>query len=272
VLLVALAVWLWASGAMPVAWEQLGVQSTGAVSDAAAGGHLGTTKTGVPTLTDGPAAGLWLAGVVGCLVALRDARLRRIALPALAWIVLSWARVKLASYEFPHHFTPGLVGIAAGIAVGVAALWPPDGLSRIALGALVLAAPLWTYVLEPQWKALAIPPDRRTVADETTGNVYPAAEFLRAHTRPSDRIMVSGGQAQVYWLAGRRASSRYFDIYATHYRPGAALVRARDLRAHPPRAVAALNGDGLDPVLAGVVARGGYRLVFELPGTHVWMR
>jgi hypothetical protein len=36
--------------------------------------------------------------------------------------------------------------------------------------------------------------------------------------------------------------------------------------------VAAVNGDAPDPVLADVMVRGGYKVAFELPGVHVWLR
>jgi len=80
---------------------------------------------------------------------------------ALLWIVLVWVRAELQSYTFPRHFYIALPGIAAGIAIGVASVWPRDLLGRAALVALVLALPVVAYVAGPQLRQLELPADRR---------------------------------------------------------------------------------------------------------------
>jgi hypothetical protein len=294
-----LVLWLGLAGALPAMWEQLGTQSTGVLSATqphpgggalfGAGGQLADVAAGVPRLagilgrafahrdlhhlTDVPAPGLWLAGIVGCLVALRDPRLRRIALPALGWIVFSWLRVKLTRYEYPHHYAPALVGIAAGIAAGTAALWRPGALNRGALSALVLAAPVWAFVLDPQWQGLAIPPQDRSAPGNQYGHVYPVSHWLRDNTPANARIYVVGAQAEVYWLADRRASTPYFDEFAVIYRPAAAARRSRDLHAHPPDYVVATFQDVPSPELQSIMDRLHYRLVYTDPvGGRAWTR
>ena len=86
----------------------------------------GAEVEGLRFLLAVPAGGLWVAGLLGA----RDRRPGRAAcaaaaVAALLWIVVAWLRVKLASYEFAHHYYPALPGIAVGFALGVAALWRP---------------------------------------------------------------------------------------------------------------------------------------------------
>jgi hypothetical protein len=283
-----LVLWLGLAGALSAMWEQLGQQSTGVLSATQphAGGAL-LAHVGPPAgfagslfhhrdlhqLTDVPAGGLWLAGIVGCLVALRDARLRRIAVPALAWIVFSWARVKLTTYEYPHQYAPAVVGIAAGIAAGTAALWRAGTLNQVALSAVVLAAPVWTFVLEPQWQALAMPPQERSAPGNQYGHVYPVSRWLRANTPANARIYVVGAQAEVYWLADRRASTPYFEEFSILYRPRAGRQRSRDLHTHPPDYVVATFFESPSPEVQQIMDRLHYRFVYDDPvGGRAWMR
>jgi hypothetical protein len=90
-------------------------------------------EAGLRFLLDVPAGGLWIAGLLGCGIAAQDARLRPPAIAAAVWIVLAWLRVKLAAYEFPHHYYPALLGISIGLALGVATLWQAATARRVAL-------------------------------------------------------------------------------------------------------------------------------------------
>ena len=90
---------------------------------------------GVRFLLNVPAGGLWVAGLSACAIACRTASCGRRRSPRPSGSCVAWLRVKSASYEFPHHYYPALPGIAAGIALGIAALWQPaagqeDGAGR----------------------------------------------------------------------------------------------------------------------------------------------
>ncbi len=203
-----------------------------------------------------PAPALWVLGVIGCAVAMRDARLRRVAIPALLWIVVAWARVKVANYSYSHHYYPALPGIAAGIAVGIGSLWRRSLLERVAICALVLAAPLWSEVLRFQGHGLREPATLRfyKTASHPYHLVYPVSAFIRAHTSPSDTIYMAGGLPSqeatgapgVYWLADRFSATRFIDtppesLGALRIR-GRAAVGADDPSARGDRAHAAVQG------------------------------
>jgi hypothetical protein len=234
----ALLLWLALNGAVDDMWTQVGGQANGSVKSASDYVPLASRPDhGTPPWWDVPGGSMWTLGIVGCLLGLRDRRLRRVAIPALAWILVAWLRVKLATYFYTHHYYPVMPGIAAGIAVGAASVWPEQTARRVGLGALVLAAPVWSQVIQPQLQQLRLPPSLRVASGVNYGAAYPAAEYVRAHTRPDDTIYVSGSHGEVYWLAERHAPTRFFDNFPVAGHPPYAQERFRDLRRRPPRAL-----------------------------------
>jgi hypothetical protein len=128
-------------------------------------------------------------------------------------------------------------------------------------------------VLEPQWKALAVPAPERSAPGNQYGHVYPVSTWLRRNTPAEARILVAGAQAEVYWLADRLASTPYFDLFAVGFRPAAAAARSRDLHRHPPDYVAAVFGESPDPELQSIMDKLHYRLVYTDPiGGRAWLR
>lgn len=238
---------------------------------------------GGDSLLQVPAAALWLLGLIGCVVAMRDKRLRRIAVPALLWIVVAFLRVKIANYSFPHHYYPVLPGIAIGIAAGVAALWRQSLMERVALAALVLAVPLWTEVLAFQRASLHQPATLRFSGEVSNPYhlAYPVSAFIRAHTSPDDTIYMAGGlpgpgasgAPGVYWLSERFAPTRFMDTPPARWIPsGYAEDRKRDLLEHPPKAIGLMPQWDVDPDLRDVLQQKSYRLAYEVDGARVWLR
>jgi hypothetical protein len=230
-----------------------------------------------------PAPALWVLGVIGCAVAMRDARLRRVAIPALAWIVVAWLRVKVANYSYSHHYYPALPGIAAGIALGIASLWRRSLFERVAICALVLAAPLWSEVLRFQGHGLRQPATLRfyKTASHPYHLVYPVSAFIRSHTAPSDTIYMAGGLPSqeatgapgVYWLADRFSATKFIDTPPSRWVPsGYAAERRSDLMTRPPAAIGLMPGFRVDPDLRDVLDRYRYRLAYEVNGARVWLR
>jgi len=180
--------------------------------------------------------------------------------------------VKLASYEFAHQYYPALPGIAVGFALGVAALWRPSAARRAALAAVVLVVAAWPYVIAEQWNALDTPPWERPGVAYPAAEQYPVGRFVAAHTRPSDPMVVSGRWTQVYWAAGRRAPTRFFDHEVSNRRRAWIAERRRDLLARPPRAIVLMPRDRLEPDLVSLMSRVPYRLAYDLRGARVWLR
>ena len=274
------AVWLLAAGAL----DDFAAQVLGRAGRAATGsgsalsgsgleaGEGAVRLTGVRFLLDVRAGGLWVAGLLGCAIAARDARARPGAVAAALWIVVAWLRVKLPSYELPHQSYPALPAIAVGLALGVAALWQPATGRRVALAALVLVLAAWPNVVSPQWEAAWDPPWERPAQSYPLAEQYPVARFVGAHTAPSDRIIVSGSWSQLYWLADRRAPTRFFDHEVSNLDAGDAAARRRDLFAHPPRAIVQLPPEPLEPDLEALLRRTPYRLAYDSRGARVWLR
>jgi hypothetical protein len=264
--------WLISSGAVSEMRQQvLGqVQSTvgpGALSAQAGSGRLGDLRH----LTYVPAGALWVAALAGCAVAAADRRLRAVAVPVAAWIVVGWARVKLQSYEFDKHYYPAMPGIAAGLALGVAALWSGSWRRRAALAGLVLAAPVWSLVVAAQWNYSAVPPFARGLFPGSSLS-YQAAEALRAKTRADDPVLVNGHWAQVYWLADRRAPTEFFDMFSLTHAPNGVAERRSDFTRRPPVAIVALAADPLDPPIPDLLASGDYRPARNDAEVRLWIR
>jgi hypothetical protein len=273
---VPLLLWLAVGGALDdMATQVFGkVQQTlttgggGAAPGAFGGAGPGLEGPQAPLqfLLDLPNPLLWMSGLAGCAVAARVRELRPAAVAAALWILAGWLRVEVASYDFANQYAPVLVGIAAGIALGVASVWPRTNGARAGLAALVLAAPVWAAVAEPQLRQLALPAEAR-------GNAIAVdlADYVERTTQPGSRIVVAEFDPQVYWLSDRRAVSRFFDSFGLAGRDEYVAERRRDLFERPPAAVAAVPDRFVDPDLQELLDTRGYVLVYDRDGARVWL-
>jgi hypothetical protein len=280
-LLAALALWLATAGALDDMWHEV-VGRGGIIR------HTGGTATVDPSLRatglggtlqkwfDAPAGALYWMGAIGAVIALRRPRLRVTAAGALLWIVLVWLRAELQSYTFAHHFYIALPGIAAGIATGVASVWPHDVRDRFALSALVLALPFVVYVGSPQLRQVELSPDRRwsLETNEDWSLAYPVAQFIDEHTGPGARVLMTGSHPEVNWIAHRRAPTRYFDFFPVLADQAARRSRLRDLEAHPPAAIGVMpDADAHSDfdTLRAYADKHRYVIALQLAGAQVWL-
>lgn len=268
--LAPLAIWIGAAGALDDLYENVfeQIERTGGaagVQARSAGGEL----TDLHFLFDVPAGGLWAAGLLGAVIAARERRLRAPAVAAALWIIVSWLRVKSASYEFVQHYYPGLIGIVAGLALGVASLWGTRLRDRVSLGALVLVLAAWPYVVSQQFKLLDLKPWLR--GDPVMAEQAPVSDFVRANTRSKDRIQVVGSTAQIYWLSDRRAPTPWFDENSLRGRPDWLRERGRRLLADPPAAVVALAPYQPEADVIELLTRRHYKLAYDVRGARVWL-
>jgi hypothetical protein len=218
-----------------------------------------------------PAGGLWIAAAIGAILAWRTPGLRPLAIPSLLWLGLTFVRVKVADYELFHQFYLAMPGIALGLAAGIASLWGPAMRNRVAIAALVLAAPVTTLVLGPQWRSLQLPASER-FGDPAYAVAEPVADFIRENTAPEDRIFVGGHNAQVYWLADRKAPTRFFDSFPVAQEAKYKRERDRALSDDPPKAIVIMPGTPPDTVLRNLISRLRYQLAFEERGARVFLR
>jgi hypothetical protein len=260
-------VWLAAGGAL----DDVGQQVPGAPANVQQPGLLDVHRW-----VWLPGRGLWLAGVAGALVAARERRLRGTAAVALVWIVASWLRVKVGDYvvgdaEHEHHAYPGVIGIAIGISLGVTAVWARRARLPRVLAAAAVAALVGVYVLAAQWNAFTLPSQRRGIGGRPWAAASALASFTDRHTTSNSTLLVAGSDAEVYWLAQRRAPTRFFDWYPIEAHPAYLHERNNAIRRHPPAAVAAMPGTRLDSVLRGLTGH-GYVLAYRRPSGRVWLR
>jgi hypothetical protein len=276
-----LAVWLLARGAWDDMWhhvvEYAFDRADGSVTDGGvpSSGAAGAEDSGRGTFAV-PGRGFWLLGIAGLLAACTDARLRRVALPLLAWVVLCWARVKAATYEFPHHYYPAVPALAAGPALGAARLWPlvARPAARYAIAAAVLLVPLWQWVAVPERESLGVPARERWGEEfQSFALAYPIAAFVRENTKPDDRILVVATDPEVYWLADRRASTPYFDVFPLLHENRLVGARANDVVTDPPAAIVAMPGaEDADPFFVDLLDLGDFPPAYEVDGARVWLR
>lgn len=270
-------VWLATGGALDDALAQIGeqIRSSGSTDvsqpleqawDGGGGGVLS-----LPDIRSRvPATPLWVMALVACGVAARVPRLRGAVAVLFLTLGAVLLRVKLASYEFPYQYYPAVPAIAGVIALAIASAWPRRPVDRVALTAVVLAFPLWVLVVSAQQDLLSRDPP---LTPESTARSVPVADFLRAHTAPAEQIFVAGARAEVYWLAERRAPTRFFDTFGLTSAADVA-ERDRDLARTPPAAVAVVYPYRLheDPGVTRLVHDEGYVLAYDSAGSRVWLR
>ncbi len=151
-------------------------------------------------------------GVLGRLVGLVQRRpndAERAINPAafylLIWTLLSWAAAASSGRIYGHYYLQLLpaFSLLAGWFLADCRSWffsSRHKFIKVSL-ALVLAAAGWSVVAGPlrgPWPS-SLGPDAGT----------DAATYIRAHSKPSDRIFVWGYHPDFYLIADRRAASRY---------------------------------------------------------------
>lgn len=263
--------WLLLSGAFDDMWTQV-IDKAGS----AVGGDIGAGGFSDKPLFDIPIKLPFVLGAAAAGLALARPSLRVAGATSLLWIVIGWLRVKLPSYEFAHHYYLALPGIAAGLALGGAAL---SGLlearPRLRQAALVACAAAgmllaWRYVVEPTRDRYDVPPTQR-VRFPQYALAYPVGDRLRSLTAKGDTVAVSGNNPTVYWRAGRFAPNRFFAEYALV--PQYARERARELRRQPPDAIVLMPGNSLfEGDLRRLAHGGGYRRSWSGDGASIWLR
>lgn len=274
---VPFAVWLGAAGALDDMKTQVWDYSRASASAKTLVSPPPTSITDLHHLFDVPGGWLWIGGAVGALVAIvLPGRTRGIGVTALVWVVLSWLRVKSNhGFEYGHHYYVGVPGIVAGIAVGLGAVL--DRVPRrtgIVLATVVLAVPLWVYVVRPQRADLKLPVHDRAHSIRAA-HAYPIAEVIRRETPPGSKIFVAGSEPQIYWLTNRTAPTRWFANYELFVFPRFSKERDRQLRADPPAAIALLTPETLadvDTSLEKLIVDLRYRVAWHDDWGTVWVR
>jgi hypothetical protein len=214
---------------------------------------------------------LWIPGLVGCLLAMRERRLRDGAMVLGLVIAATLVRVKAPLYSFDYQYYPAVPALCGAIVLGLASVFARHPTRRAVLAVAVLAPLLWSLAVHPQIDLLRMDARARNPLGAA---VYPVAAFVRMQTTPSQRIIVAGGRAEVYWVARRRAPTRYFDAFSRDSDPSYPVKRRRDLRHRPPAAVVIMSTERLrtERDLKPLIRSGRYVEAYSRAGSHVWLR
>jgi hypothetical protein len=163
--------------------------------------------------------------------------------------------VALGGNWWPHYYQQLLPPAAVAIAIAIQQAWPtsrPMGRGRVALQGIALvtvgflAFSLTTVLARPQALAAIIGYQPSVYA------AAPIADYLRAHTDPTERIYVMYHEAGIYYLAERRPAARWLYQYELIFTPGAfdeQVARLADPATAPRYIVGAqpFNANGYDP-------------------------
>ena len=185
---------------------------------------------------------------LGVLTLLALAGWRRWPLLGVLWLGFATLAV-IGGGNFHNHYYQQMVpplSLLAGI--GGAELWRSRNVAWTAVVAVALAATV--FVTAPLWfdspnaQARTIFPDDPHLQTDAA-----VVRYLRAHTRPGQRIFVMWAAADLYYLSGRDPSFRYMWFRNIQAIPGA-LGQARRMLAgaRPPALVVGINSPAsMDP-------------------------
>jgi hypothetical protein len=198
--------------------------------------------------------------------------LRRSPLLARIWVAVAAVAV-IGGGNFHAHYYQQLVpplGVLAG--VGVAAIWETRSRAWIAVSAaaavvaLGFTAPLWFDSPAAQARAV-FPNDAHLQTDAAV------VRYVRAHTRPGQRIFVLWAAADIYYLADRDPAVRYMWYRNIQAIPGALGEARRALAGpNPPALVVVVNlPAGIDHTGAtGRILQDRYRRVAVVSGAPIY--
>jgi hypothetical protein len=197
---------------------------------------------------------------------------RRWPLLARLWVVVAAVAV-IGGGNFHAHYYQQLVpplGVLAG--VGVAAMWearPRAWIAACAAAAavsLAFTAPLWFDSPAAQARAV-LPNDPHLLSDGAV------VRYVRAHTRPGQRIFVLWAAADIYYLADRDPAVRYMWYRNIQAIPGGLGEARRALAGpNPPALVVVVNlPAGIDRTGAtGRILQERYHRVAVVSGVPVY--
>ena len=163
------------------------------------------------------------------LTAILFGRLPRRTIPVAIMPLMGLLSVVVQAKGFPYHFHPVTLGTTFGWLVLIEAVWQSRspivrfvalvGAGGVGAHAAVLAANA-PYPEAPEVGARdkaslesAERLDAFTRVDFFPRALRDAAEYVAAHTRPTDRVQCYGMDAYVLFLAGRRSATPYIHAY-----------------------------------------------------------
>ena len=208
---------------------------------------------------------------LGVLALLAAAGWRRSPLLARIWVGAAVLGVLGGGNFHPHYYLQLVPPLSLLAAVGVRTLWLSAPRPTIAAAGAAAAATL----------AVAIPVAWATPAQQAE-TIWPAdphlihdavlARYVRAHTRPQQRVLAVWADADLYYLANRRPAVRYFWSRNVASIPGALQAVHQALATRRAELVLVVQPPAkLDPSgRTAALLRREYRRVARVGGVSVY--
>ena len=145
-----------------------------------------------------------------------DTPFRRSARLLAGFGLASGLGVATGGYFRQHYYLQAAPALALLAALGLSRLLPPAGARRgiattialgVILGVALSAAPRYWLPGVPEAKA------RRLYGENPFPEAPLVADWIAGHTAPEDTVFVFGSEPEIYFLARRRAASRYIYLY-----------------------------------------------------------
>jgi hypothetical protein len=232
------------------------------------------------SIVTGSAAGrahqLWLslppAGkALGLLALLAAAGWRRSPLLARIWLGAALLGALGGGNFHPHYYLQLVPPLSLLAAVGVRTLWlsaPRPALAAAgAAAAATFALALPVALASPTKQAETIWPSDRHLLNDTV-----LARYVRAHTRPRQRVLAVWADADLYYLADRRPAVRYLWSRNVASIPGALEAVRSALATRRAALVLVVQSPAkLDPSgRTSALLHHGYRRVARVNGVWVY--
>jgi hypothetical protein len=207
---------------------------------------------------------------LGLLAVLAAVGWRSTPLLVRLWVGAAAVGVLGGGNFHPHYYLQLAAPLSIAAAVGVRRLLTER--RRVATAVCAAAAAVTVALTVPLWfasgsaQARAVwPKDRHLLRSE------PIAAYVRAHTRPGDRIYVVWAGADIYYLADRQGALRYMWYRNVERIDGALASARRMLAAGRPALVVVAQAPGtVDPSGATArILRQRYRLAARIEGVRI---
>ena len=209
-----------------------------------------------------------LAKALGPTAVLAAIGWRRAPLLARVWLVAAIVGVLLGGGFRTHYYLQLVVPLSfVAVFVPWSGRWAVASAAVVAAATLAFAIPLWTSTDNAQARAIW-PTDTHLQSDSAV------ADFVRTHTRRSERIYVLWAAADLYYLSDRRPTLRYLWLrnVQTIPRAVAGVRRSLDRRA-AALVVVEQTPASVDPSGATALAlHRNYHLDARVDGVDVYRR
>ncbi|MDD5063199.1 MAG: glycosyltransferase family 39 protein [Phycisphaerae bacterium] len=170
----------------------------------------------------GSAVLIWISAGIGLLTLFIEKKIRDLRLFIIGFLLFSFLSTCPGFYFRPHYFVLLLPAVALLSGVGLFGIRQVLRLQKAIIGkdpiAILLGIAILSHTLYQQ-KNLLLAKDPAIVSRIICGPINPfpeslkIADYIKANSSSSDRIVVLGSEPQIYFYANRRSATSYVYAY-----------------------------------------------------------